>query len=85
MALYESIALIPELPGHHVHAESRRCVQHPGRRAAVGRLAFLLSMSCTAVIVLLVLIARSERVSINSIAFALILAGATGNLIDRAT
>ena len=27
---------------------------------------------------------RSERVTINSVAFALILAGATGNLIDRA-
>ena len=34
--------------------------------------------------VLVVLIARSEQVSINSVAFALILAGATGNLIDRA-
>jgi signal peptidase II len=41
-------------------------------------------MACAAIAVLIVLIARSSRVSINSIAFALILGGATGNLIDRA-
>ncbi len=33
---------------------------------------------------LLVLLARSREIDINSIAFALILAGAAGNLIDRA-
>ncbi len=85
MALYESIALAPNYL-------DITYTQNPGAAFSIladappwARLAFLLSMSCTAVIVLLVLIARSERVSINSIAFALILAGATGNLIDRAT
>ncbi len=85
MALYESIALVPNYL-------DITYTQNPGAAFSIlaeappwARLAFLLSMSCTAVIVLLVLIVRSERVSMNSIAFALILAGATGNLIDRAT
>ncbi len=85
MALYESIALVPNYL-------DITYTQNPGAAFSIlaeappwARLAFLLSMSCTAVIVLLVLIVRSERVSMNSIAFALIRAGATGNLIDRAT
>ena len=46
--------------------------------------AMLLGLSLTAIAVLLVLIARSREIDINSIAYALILAGAAGNLIDRA-
>jgi signal peptidase II len=34
-------------------------------------------------VVLVVLLVRSDRISVTSIAFALILAGAAGNLIDR--
>ena len=45
---------------------------------------FLLSMACAAIVVLAVLIVRAHRVSISSVAFALILGGAIGNLIDRA-
>ena len=41
-------------------------------------------MSCAAIIVLAVLIVRSERVSTISVAFALVMGGAAGNLIDRA-
>ena len=37
-----------------------------------------------AIVVLLVLMYRTERISLSSIAFALIFAGALGNLIDRA-
>ncbi len=48
------------------------------------RLAFLLSMSTAMIIVLIVLIVRSARVNIYSVAFAIVLGGAVGNLIDRA-
>jgi signal peptidase II len=41
-------------------------------------------LASAAIVVLLVLIVRAERVSASSIAFALILGGAAGNLIDRA-
>src|SRR5260370_29943923 len=52
-------------------------------RAWVRKL-FLISMACTAIVVLLVMIVRSDRVTITSVAFAMILGGAMGNLIDRA-
>jgi signal peptidase II len=41
-------------------------------------------MACAAIIVLLVIIVRAERVSLTSVSCALILGGAMGNLIDRA-
>jgi signal peptidase II len=47
------------------------------------REAFLVSLSMVAIVVLLVLIARSDGYSLTTFAFALILAGAGGNLIDR--
>lgn len=85
MALYESIALVPNYLDITYTLNPGAAFSILADAPPWARLAFLLSMSCTAVVVLVVLIARSERVSINSIAFALILAGATGNLIDRAT
>ena len=45
--------------------------------------AFLVTLSFTAIVVLIVLIARSDRINVASFSFALILAGAAGNLIDR--
>lgn len=84
MALYESIPVIPNWfditytrnPGA---AFSMFVAMAPWVRAAM-----LVALSVAAIIVLLVLIARSRRIDINSVAFALILAGAGGNLIDRA-
>jgi signal peptidase II len=84
MALYESIPVIPNWfditytrnPGA---AFSMFVAMAPWVRGAM-----LLALSVAAIVVLLVLIARSRRIDINSIAFALILAGAAGNLIDRA-
>ncbi|MGH7924083.1 MAG: signal peptidase II [Candidatus Binatus sp.] len=84
MALYESIALIPNYLDITYTLNPGAAFSIFADAPAWVRLAFLMSMSCVAIIVLLVLLARSERVSINSIAFALILGGATGNLIDRA-
>jgi len=45
--------------------------------------AFLATLSLAAIMVLIVLIARSDKVNVASFSFALILAGAAGNLIDR--
>ncbi|MGH7865110.1 MAG: signal peptidase II [Candidatus Binataceae bacterium] len=48
------------------------------------RLAFLIALSTGAIVVLLWLLVQNERVSLTSFALALVLAGASGNLIDRA-
>jgi signal peptidase II len=48
------------------------------------RIAFLASLASIALVVLVVLLIQAERITINSVAFAFILAGAAGNLIDRA-
>ena len=84
MALYESIALIPNYLDITYTLNPGAAFSMLAEAAPWARLAFLLSMSSAAIIVLIVLLVRAHRVSINSVAFALILGGATGNLIDRA-
>ena len=84
MALYESIAIIPNYL-------DITYTQNPGAAFSMladappwVRKAFLLTMACAAIIVLLVIIVRAESVSLTSVSCALILGGAMGNLIDRA-
>jgi signal peptidase II len=84
MTLYESIAIIPNYL-------DITYTQNPGAAFSMladappwVRTAFLLTMACAAIIVLLVIIVRAERVSLTSVSCALILGGAMGNLIDRA-
>jgi signal peptidase II len=84
MALYESIAIIPNYL-------DITYTQNPGAAFSMladapewVRKAFLLTMACAAIIVLIVMIVRAESVSIISVSCALILGGAVGNLIDRA-
>jgi signal peptidase II len=84
MELYQSIALVN-------HYLDLTYTQNPGAAFSMlasappwVREAFLLSLSATAIVVLGVLIAFSARVSVTSLAFALICGGAMGNLIDRA-
>ena len=84
MALYESIALIPNYLDITYTLNPGAAFSFLADAPAWAREAFLLSMACAAITVLAVLIVRAERVSINSVALALILGGATGNLIDRA-
>ena len=84
MALYESIALIPNYLDITYTLNPGAAFSVLAEAPAWAREAFLLSMACAAIIVLAVLIARAERVTVNSIAFAFILGGASGNLIDRA-
>src|SRR5580693_1311196 len=84
MVLYESIPIIPNYL-------DITYTQNPGAAFSMladappwVRKAFLLTMACAAIIVLLVVIVRAESVSLTSISCALILGGAMGNLIDRA-
>ena len=84
MALYESIPIIPNYLDITYTLNPGAAFSMLADSPAWVREAFLLSMAIAAIGVLTVLVVRSERISINSIAFALILGGATGNLMDRA-
>ncbi len=83
MELYQSIALIP-------HWLDITYTRNPGAAFSLFvnlpagfRSAMLLALAAAAIIVLGILIARSRRADLTSIAFALVLAGALGNVIDR--
>lgn len=84
MALYESIAIIPNYLDITYTLNPGAAFSMLADAPPWVRKAFLLTMACAAIVVLAVLIVRSERVTISSIAFALIMGGAMGNLIDRA-
>jgi signal peptidase II len=84
MALYESIAIIPNYLDITYTLNPGAAFSMLADAPPWVRTMFLLSMACAAIIVLAVMIVRAERVSISSVAFALILGGAMGNLIDRA-
>ncbi|HUO06331.1 MAG TPA: signal peptidase II [Candidatus Binataceae bacterium] len=66
-------------------------VQNPGAAFSMFaqsvpwlRAALLVALSTTAIVVLGILLWKTDRITPTSVAFSLILAGATGNLIDRA-
>ena len=84
MALYESIAIIPNYLDITYTLNPGAAFSMLADAPPWLRKMFLLSMACAAIIVLAVMIVRADRVSISSVAFALILGGAVGNLIDRA-
>src|ERR1700735_5622407 len=84
MALYESIAIIPNYLDITYTLNPGAAFSMLADAPPWVREAFLLTMAGAAIVVLAVLIVRSERVSITSVAFALIMGGAMGNLIDRA-
>jgi signal peptidase II len=84
MALYESIAIIPNYLDITYTLNPGAAFSMLADAPPWVRELFLLTMACAAIVVLAVLIVRSDRVSISSVAFALIMGGAMGNLIDRA-
>ena len=84
MALYESIAIIPNYLDITYTLNPGAAFSMLADAPVWVRTMFLLSMACAAIVVLTVMIVRAERVSISSVASALILGGAIGNLIDRA-
>ena len=84
MALYESIAVVPNW-------FDITYTQNPGAAFSMFvnlppsvRLLMLCALSTIACVVLLVLLAQTEKITLMSFALSLILAGAAGNLIDRA-
>ncbi len=84
LALYQSIPVIPNW-------FDLTYTENPGAAFSIFaslppplRSAFLLAVSAAAIAVLLVLLARTRRITLTGFALALILGGAAGNLIDRA-
>jgi len=84
MTMYESIAIVPNW-------FDITYTQNPGAAFSmfanfppIFRTVFLFALSSIAIVVLLVMIFQSNEISLISVAFAMVLAGAAGNLIDRA-
>ena len=82
--LYESISIVRNFVDITYTQNPGAAFSMLSEAPAWVREALLMLLAAAAIVVLLVLIVRSERVSASSIAFALILGGAAGNLIDRA-
>jgi signal peptidase II len=83
LELYENVPIIP-------HYLDITYTQNPGAAFSIFtdlppwfRIAFLMTLATVAIVALAVLIARSDGIDLTSVAFAFILAGALGNLIDR--
>jgi signal peptidase II len=83
MALYQSVPVIP-------HWFDITYTENPGAAFSIFanlppgvRSTLLFTLSAAAIVVLLVLIAESRRITLTSFSLALILGGAAGNLIDR--
>lgn len=84
MMMYESIPLIPNWLDITYTQNPGAAFSMFANLPPIFRTVFLFVLSATAIVVLLVMIAQTDEISLISIAFALVLAGAAGNLIDRA-
>ena len=84
MELYESIPIVRNFLDITYTQNPGAAFSMLSEAPAWVREALLMLLASAAIVVLLVLIVRAERASPSSIAFALILGGAAGNLIDRA-
>ncbi len=84
MRLYEDITLIPNWLDLTYALNPGAAFSMFTNVPEEFRRAFLFAMSGVAIVVILILLARNDRPKIMSLALALILAGASGNLIDRA-
>jgi signal peptidase II len=84
MELYESISVVRNFLDITYTQNPGAAFSMLSEAPAWVREALLMLLASAAIVVLLVLIVRAERMSASSIAFALILGGAAGNLIDRA-
>lgn len=83
MELFESIPVIPHWFDITYTRNSGAAFSMFTNLPGWFRGVFLVTLSLSAIVVLVVLIARSDKVTLTTFAFALILAGAGGNLIDR--
>src|SRR5258708_32226224 len=83
MALYESIAIIPNYLDITYTLNPGAAFSMLADAPVWVRTMFLLSMACAAIVVLAGMIGRAGRASISPVAFALTLGGARGNLSER--
>jgi signal peptidase II len=83
MELFESIAIIPHWVDITYTRNSGAAFSMFTNLPGWFRGTFLAGLALVAIVVLIVLIARSDGLTLTTLAFALILAGASGNLIDR--
>jgi signal peptidase II len=83
MELLESIPIIPHWLDLTYTRNSGAAFSMFANLPGWFRGAFLMTLSIVAIIVLLILIARSDGLSVTTFSLALIMAGAAGNLIDR--
>jgi len=83
MELFESIAIIPHWVDITYTRNSGAAFSMFTNLPGWFRGTFLAGLALVAIVVLIALIARSDGLTLTTLAFALILAGASGNLIDR--
>jgi signal peptidase II len=83
LTLHEDIVLIPNWLDITYTLNPGAAFSLFASMPAWFRSAFLLGLAVGAIVVLSVLLVRNPRFNVTSVALALILAGAIGNLIDR--
>jgi len=83
LALHQDIVLIPNWLDITYTLNPGAAFSMFAAMPAWFRSSFLLVLAARAIMVLLVLLVRDPHLSLTSVALALILAGAIGNLIDR--
>ncbi len=84
MALYETIPIVRNYLDITYTLNPGAAFSILANASPMFREGLLVFLAAVAIVVLIVILARSERISVTSVAFAMILAGASGNLIDRA-
>lgn len=84
LALYRSITIVPNWFDITYTLNPGAAFSLFANLPGWFRSTFLVALSAFAIVVLLVLLARTHEVGASSVGMALILAGAIGNLIDRA-
>ncbi|HUA35732.1 MAG TPA: signal peptidase II [Candidatus Binataceae bacterium] len=84
MLLYDNITLIPNYLDITFTKNPGAAFSMFATMTPSLRIGLLISLISVAVVVLLVMLAQCDRINVTSFAYSLILAGAAGNLIDRA-
>jgi signal peptidase II len=83
LALHQDIVLIPNFLDITYTLNPGAAFSLFARMPGWFRSSFLLILALVAIVVILVMLVRNPRINLTSIALALILAGAAGNVIDR--
>ncbi|HTW87404.1 MAG TPA: signal peptidase II [Candidatus Binataceae bacterium] len=83
LRLYQEIPIVPHLLGLAYTLNSGAAFSLFANLPAEFRIGFLFTITGIAIVVLTILLAQAHEPSWQTVGFALILAGALGNLIDR--